>query len=260
MVKQERLSEANTKYQVLAELCIIRGDHKRAEAMYRSAVKIKPEDVGTRSKLIDLLTQQNRSDEALDQFLNLGDSYAQANQIGKALEKFGEGVRLATRTGNTGKIASTLRHRLAEMRARQNDFKGALAAYQEIHQQSPDDERAQFYIIDLEFRLNQTTAALCDLEALLTRYQTRNEPQKVAAVLEAMAQNYSTEADLALRLARHYLSTGAQDKAIATLDALGEAQLSAGNKRAAAVTIRQIIELKPPRIGDYQKLLKEIDG
>ena len=260
MVKQERLSEANAKYQVLAELSIIRGDHKRAEAIYRSALKIKADDVGIRSKLIDLLAQQDRLEEALEQYLNLGDSYAQANQVGKALEKLGEGVRLATRAGSTSKIALTLRHRLAEMRARQNDFKGALAAYQEIHQQSPEDERAQFYIVDLEFRLNQTAAALRDLEELLTRYQTRNEPQKIAGVLDAMVQNYPNEADLAQRLAQHYLTTGARDKAIATLDVLGEAQLSAGDKRAAAATIRQITELNPPRVEDYRRLLKEIGG
>ena len=260
MVRQGRLTEAGTKYQVLAELCIIRGDQKRAEAMYHSALKIAPDDVGMRSKLIDMLTQSNRSEEALAEYLNLGDSYVHVNQIGSALEKFAEGVRLATRTANTGKTALTLRHRLAEMRVRQNDFKGALTAYQEIRQQSPDDERAQFYIVDLEFRVNQATAALRDLEELVARYQTRNEPQKAAAVLEALAQNYPNESDLTLRLAQHYIATGAQDKAITTLDALGEAQMSVGNKHAAAATIRRIIELHPPRVQDYQKLLKEISG
>jgi hypothetical protein len=63
-----------------------------------------------------------------------------------------------------------------------------------------------------------------------------------------------------MRLAQHYIATGATDKAITTLDTLGEAQLSAGNKRGAATTIRQIIELKPPRVEDYQKLLREISG
>jgi tetratricopeptide (TPR) repeat protein len=260
MVKQDRLAEANTKFQVLAELYIIRGDRKRAGALYHNALRIAPDDVGTRSRLIDLLVQQNASEEALEQYLNLGDSYARVNQVGKALEKFGEGVRLATRTGNTGKSALTLRHRLAEMRARQNDFKGALTAYQDIRQHSPDDERAQFYIVDLEFRLNQPNAALRDLEELLARYQTRNEPQKTVAVLEALTQSYPNEPDLAMRLAQHYIAAGVTDKAITTLDTLGEAQLSAGNKRGAAATIRQIIELKPPRVEDYQKLLREISG
>lgn len=258
LVKQERWAEANAKYQTLAELCVITGDLKRAETTYRSALKIAPDDVGTRSKLIDLLAQQNRTEEALEQYLDLGESYARVNQVGKALEKFAEGARLATRAGSSGKTALTLRHRLAEMRARQNDFAGALAAYQEIRQHSPEDERAHFYIVDLEFRLGQTSAALRELEALLARYQTRNEPQKITAVLEALAQSYPTEADLVMRLAQHYQTLGMTEQAIAALDALGEAQLGLGNKRAAAVTIRQIIALNPPRLEDYQKLLQEI--
>jgi tetratricopeptide (TPR) repeat protein len=257
LVKQERLQDANTKYQTLAEWCIARNDLARAENFYHSASKIAPNDVGNRSKLIDLLIQRGRNDEALEQYLILGDDYVGTGQWARAIERFSEGVRLATRAGNTGASAIALRHRLAETRARQGDFKGALATYQEIRQQSPDDERAHFYVVDLEFRLGQSSAALRDLEDLLKRYQTPGEPQKTTAVLEALMQNYSSEPGLALRLAQHYGATGAQDKAIATLDALGELQLSTGQKRAAAATIRQIIAMNPPRVEEYKKLLQE---
>ncbi len=152
----------------------------------------------------------------------------------------------------------SLRHRIAELKLRQGDFKGAFAAYQEIRQQSPDDERARFYMVDLEFRLGQPNAALRDVEDLISRYKSRNEPHKATAVLEALAQNYPNETGLAMRLAQLHVENGATEKAIAVLDALGEAQLSAGQKQAAAATIRQIIELSPPRVEDYQKLLESI--
>lgn len=258
LVKQGRLSEANTKYQTLAELCTIRGDLKRAETMYRHALKIVPEDVGTRAKLIDLLVQQNRVEEVLEQYLELGESFARVNQVGKALEKFAEGIRLAMRAGHSSKTLLTLRHRLAEMRARQNDFAGALSAYQEIRQQSPEDERAHFYIVDLEFRLGQTSAAMRDLEELLARYQKRHEPQKVTDVLEALVQSYPAEIPLTLRWAEHFRASGDLERAVAILDALGEAQLSLGNKRVAADVIRRIIELNPPQVEEYKKLLQQI--
>lgn len=258
LFKQGRLAEANAKYQTLAELCTVQGDIKRAEAMYRHALKIVPEDVGTRAKLIDLLVQQNRIEEALEQYLELGESFASVNQVGKALEKFAEGVRIATRARHSSKMLLTLRHRLAEMRARQNDFAGALSAYQEIYQQSPDDERAHFYIVDLEFRLGQSSAALRDLEALLARYQKRNELHKMTDVLEALVQSYPAEIPLTLCLAEHYRAVGDLERAVATLDALGEAQLSLGNKRVAADVIRRIVELNPPRVEEYKKLLQQI--
>jgi tetratricopeptide (TPR) repeat protein len=188
----------------------------------------------------------------------LGESFARVNQVGKALEKFAEGIRLATRIGHTSKTLLTLRHRLAEMRARQNDFAGALSAYQEIRQQSPDDERAHFYIVDLEFRLGQASAAMRDLEELLVRYQKRNEPQKMTDVLEALVQSYPAEIPLTLRLAEHYRALGDLERAVTILDALGEAQLSLGNKRVAADVIRRIIELNPPQVEEYKKLLQQI--
>jgi len=258
LVKEGRSDEARSKYQTLAELSLARGDVERAEGFYRTLLKVSGDAVGDRSRLIDLLVKQNRIDDALEQYLILGDGHARGGDFAKAAEKLAEGVRLAGHANATGPMAITLRHRLAEARARQGDFKGALATYQEIRQQSPDDERARFYAVDLEFRLGQTRNALSDLEELLERYQSRGEPQKVTAVLEALAQSYPNEGGLANRLAQNYLAVGSTDKAIATLDALGELYLSSGQKQAAAATIRQILSLNPPRSDDYEKLLEQI--
>lgn len=258
LLKQNHLVEANAKYQTLAELCIIRGDIKRADGMYRAALKITPDDVVNRSKLIDLLIQQERTSDALEQYLELGDTYARTGQLPKAAEKFAEGARVAARAGISNGSSTVLRHRLAEVRVRQGDLKGALAVYQEIQQQSPDDERAHFYAVDLQFRLKQPEAAAHDLENLVKYYQDRGEPQKGAAVLEALKQSYPDEPRLTMLLARCYYLMGDRDKAVATLDALGEAQLSAGQTQAATDTIRQIVEWNPPRVEDYKKLLQAL--
>ncbi|MCL4394131.1 MAG: tetratricopeptide repeat protein, partial [Chloroflexi bacterium] len=202
--------------------------------------------------------QQDRVDEALEQFLLLGDTQVRAGQFGKAAERFAEGVRLAERSNVASPTALNLRHRLAESWARQGEYKSALAVYQEVQQQVPDDERAHFYLVDLEFRLGQASSAMNDLEQLLDRYQAKGEPQKTTAVLEALAQNYPKEGRLADRLAKSYLAAGATGKAIDTLDGLGELYLSLGKKQAAAATIRQILALDPPRADDYRKLLEQI--
>jgi len=256
--KQNRLAEANEKYETLAVLCIIRGDWKRAESVYRSALKVMPDDLGNRSKLIDLLVQQDRVPDALEQYVELGDLYANQGQPAKAIEKYTEGTRLSARSNVVSPHTAMLRHRLAEVRAKQGDLKGALAVYQEIRQQSPDDERAVFYAIDLQFRLGQTTAALNDLEILVKYYSDRREPKKAISILEALLQSYPNEVGLLMQLAIGYHANGFTDKAIATLDALGESQLSAGQTAAAAVTIRKIIEWNPPRMEDYKKLLQAL--
>ncbi len=258
LVKQERLDDACVKYETLAELSIARGDPPRAESFYRSALNLDLSSVSRRTRLIDLLNQQGKTNETLEQYLILGDVYARAGHLAKAVERFNEGIRLATRANVVSPFAMNLRHRLAETRVRQNDMKGALALYQEIRQQSPDDERAHFYVVDLEMRMGQADAAIRDLDELLARYQTRGEAQKVLGVLEALVQSYPTVPELTQRLAQSYVAAGARSKAVEALDALGEAQLRAGQKQSAAETIRQIIAMNPPRVEDYQKLLQEI--
>lgn len=260
MVKQNRLDAARDKYEMLAELSVVRGERERAEQFYRGALNIDSGNVSNRSRLIDLLVQQNKTNDALEQYLALGDVYVRSGQFAKAIERFGEGIRFAGRGGAPSPQAMNLRHRLAETRVRQGDLKSALATYLDIRQQSPDDERAQFYAIDLQMRLGQTDAAVRDLDALLTRYQSRGESPKVVGVLEALVQAYPNEAGLTQRLAQGYEMTGARDKAVATLDALGEHQLGAGNRDEAIETIRHIIALNPPRIEEYQKLLQELGG
>lgn len=258
LVKQNRLSEAQTKYQTLADLCVIRGDQKRAEGLYRSEIKIAPDDVIARSKFIDLLLRQNRTDDALEQYLELGDVYIRRGDWHKVVEKLNEGARLATRHNSASPFAITLRHRVAEARVRDGDLRGALTAYQEIHQQFPADERAHFYLVDLEFRLGQSEVGLRDLDALLLRYHDSKELRKAAGALQALTQSYPANPDLVFRLSRVHEMNGDHEKAVGVLDALGEAQLSAGNKPAAAETIRQIIAMNPPRIEDYQNLLAQL--
>lgn len=258
LVRQKRLTEAQAKFQTLAELSAIRGDVKRAESIYRSELKLASDDVVTRSKLIDLMLQQNRHDDALAEYLELGEMYNRQDQPAKALEKFSEGARLAARTSSASPSATTLRHRVAEARVRQGDLRGALTAYQEICQQSPEDERARFYTIDLEFRLGPVDAAVRDLDKLLSRYADLGEPRKALGVLDALVQNYPTQPALVTRLAHLHHALGDVTQAVAILDTLGEAQLSAGNPQAAAATIRQIIALNPPRVEEYHALLAQI--
>ncbi len=258
MARQNRASEANSKFLTLGELCLIRGDLARAENMYRRALQTADDDASTRDKLIDLLLRQNRTEDALAQYLAYGDMYVRLGQLPQALEKLNAGLRLVAPSDSASPSRALLRHRLAETLAKQGNLKGALAAYQEIRRQSPDDERAHFCAIELELHLRQVSAALRDLDDLLARYQTRGESRKAIGVLEALAQDYASEAEIVMRLARLYQTSGNVDQAVKVLDALGDAQLNAGQTAAALETIRRIVELNPPRVEDYKKLLEQL--
>lgn len=258
LIKENRIEEAKVKYQILAELAVVRGELSRAERYYRRLVKISSDDVANRSKLIDILIQQEHVGSALDEYLEFGDGYSRSGQHDKAAEKFVEGVRLATRSNVKSTTAAKLRHRLAEARAAQGDVRAALAVYQEIRQQSPEDERARVFLVELEFRLGQTAAAARDLTELLQWFRSRGQTKKCNAVLEGLVSSHPNDMSLREQLAQNYVQAGDKEKALAALDALGELQLTAGQKRAAAATVRKIISMNPPRVEDYKQLLRQI--
>ncbi|MCL4488570.1 MAG: tetratricopeptide repeat protein [Chloroflexi bacterium] len=258
LIKEKRIEEAKAKYETLAELAIARGELARGERFYRRLLKIAADDVENRIKLIDVLVRQDRTEAALAEYLELGDAYARSGQNDKAAEKFGEGLRLADRAALTNSAALKLRYRLAETRAANGDLKGALVAYQEIAQHSPEDEEARLRLVELEYRLGQTAAAVRDLGEMLERYRARKELVKAIPVLEGLVSEHPNDLALRSHLAQCYNEVNETGKALAALDALGEMQLTAGQKREAAATIRQIISLNPPRVEDYRKLLKQI--
>lgn len=258
LAREGRMVEAKDKYQTIAELCLARGDMARAEGFYRQMLKFAPDDVMGRSRLIDISLQQGRVDDVLQQYLELGDEYFQKGEFGKAAEKFSEGIRAGAKSSTPLHLTSTLQHRYAEALVKATDYRRALTVYQEIKQQYPDDERARLMTIDLKLRLGQIAPALQELDALATLYQSRGQTRQLVSLLEELVQNYPDESDLHERLAQHLVTAGDTPRAIEVLDSLGELQLSKGQRRAAAATIRKIITLNPSNVDDYKLLLQQI--
>jgi len=258
LVKEGRTGEAGEKYQMIAELCLSRGDVQRAEGFYKQLVKIAPDDVIGRSKLIDISLQQGRIEDVLQQYLELGEDYFQKSEFSKAADKFSEGMRAGAKSQTSSRMTLKLQHRYAEALVKLNDFKRALAVYQEIKEQHPDDERARLMTIDLKLRLGQVTPALQDLDSLSSLYQGRGQNRQVISLLEGLVQSYPDESELHERLASSYIQAGDPTRAIEALDSLGELQLSKGQRRAAAASIRKIIDMNPPQIEDYKQLLQQI--
>ncbi len=258
LAQSGRQQEAREKLQLLADVAEIRGEIDSAEQYYRALLELCPDEPGLRSKLIDLLQQQGRTSSALSEYLAMGAVFTRQGGYDKAAETFAEAIQVASRSGSAGPIVLELRQRLAEARMLQQDYPGALAAYQDLRQQAPGDERVQVKVIELQFRLGQSTAALKDLERLVAQYRVKGEWSNAIAALEGLVQISPKESSVWAWLAQCYMSAGDMHMAIHALDTLSELLLAEGRKQAAAATIRQIIALGPPNVEEYTSLLQQI--
>ena len=138
------------------------------------------------------------------------------------------------------------------------DWKRALVAYRELRQEDPADERTAMLLIDLYYKVGQPSHALRELDQYLKQLVASGRGAKVVGILEDMVKRHPTEPGLVQRLVRLYLSQKKRQKAIDCLDALGEAQLEAGENKKATATIAQIVELNPPNVASYEQLLKQL--
>lgn len=260
LMKQGQVEEAKAKFLAVAELAALRGETARAESLYRQLLKVAPDDLNARSRLADLTMQLGHYDAAVAEFLELGRKFTALGQYDEAAIWLKKGIGLISTAVIPNAAARDLRYLLAEVLARKGDGAGALGVFQEILQEWPEDEQARLSVIDLEYGLGQRDAADSALDELLALYQARGELVRMISVMEMLVQHHPSEARLRGRLAEAYIKIEDREKALATLDALGELQLGKGDKREAAATIRRIIEMVPARVEEYKRLLQQIDG
>ena len=83
---------------------------------------------------------------------------------------------------------------------------------------------------------------------------------QVLAWLEELVRVRPEEALLRRKLAEAYQQRGRVAEAIGQLDALGDAQIEAGNIPEAVITVRAILSLRPPNAEGYQELLRKLES
>ncbi len=251
-----RIPEALQKYDALAETAEARRDLPKAISFYKQALKLGPDDVARRTKLISVLVQSGQLPQALDEYESVGQGLENAGKLRQAADKYAEGLAMAGRAGVVGGVSDKLRARLSMAYMKLREYDKALALFQEIRQTSPDDENAQYNLIDLYLRKGQTIEAEAELNELLKRYE--HSPRDAHALLTSLAREFPEHTLIQRRYAKSLADMGDQAKAVQVLDDLGERLLNANRHSEAVGVIQDIIALKPPQVDDYRKLLLEL--
>jgi len=259
-LSQGLFGEATAKFLTVAHLYQVRGDARAAIGVYRRLLQSSPMDVTVRMGLIDLLVSQGAIDEALNEYVALGEAYFQLAQVDKALEKYNEALRLAPRGSDEKAWAVKLLRYIADIYLQRADWRQALGIYQHIKQVSPYDERACLGLVDLYYKMGRPREGLAELDKLVGHFFKRQKFQKALTILQDAVQMRPEEEALRMRLARTYLAQGKREEAVAELDILGDLQLGAGRTQQAIKTIEAIIDINPPNVDSYRQLLQQLSS
>ena len=82
LLKEGRTQDAVDKFLLVADLYNLRGEAAQAIRLYHRIIQIAPMDLTVRSKMIELLVAQGRSEDAVKEYLNLGELYYSAGGAG----------------------------------------------------------------------------------------------------------------------------------------------------------------------------------
>jgi tetratricopeptide (TPR) repeat protein len=260
LLRSGRVEAGLSKLVVVAETHRVRGEIQQAIDAYGSVLEHSPIDVTARSRLINLLQQQGRTDEALAQHIELADLYRQLAQIDRARDTLGEALTLAEAAASDRGLHLKILNTLADIDLSRLDWRRALRSFEQVLQLDPGDDKARVQVIDLAFRLGQEDVAARELDAYLDFLVKAARGTDALNFLEDMAREHPGKQALHARLAEAYRAAGRKADAIAQYDALGEIQLDSGNSVEAIRTIQTILALEPPDREGYEELLRNLES
>jgi len=258
LIKTGRVEEALVKYHIMGETHIIRSEFQQAADVYQRIVGFAPVDVNARTKLIDLLMQLGKNEEALQQYIEMAELYRQMAEIDAARKTLADALKLAQSNSIGREFSLKLLHMLGDIDSSKLDWRKALRVYEQIRTLDPRDEKARMLVIDLNLRLGSEELAAKELDEYMALLVEENRGSEALTLLEEMAREHPGKTALHRRLADSYRAANRIADAIAQYDALGEILLDAGNLPEAIRSIETIIELNPPDIEGYQDLLRNL--
>ncbi|MCJ7549212.1 MAG: tetratricopeptide repeat protein, partial [Anaerolineae bacterium] len=136
------IDEAIAKFETIAKTYEIRGQILQALATYERILEISPLNIAVHRRVLELLIQHGRIDDALQQYLQTADAYYQLAQPDRAREIYNEAFRLAPRGNPEKGWQIRILYRMADLDVQRLDWSEAIKDNEEILRLSPDDERA----------------------------------------------------------------------------------------------------------------------
>ncbi|TFH37295.1 MAG: tetratricopeptide repeat protein [Anaerolineales bacterium] len=261
MFLQGHSSGGMNKLRIVAKTHRVRGQIAQAANIYARIIRHSPIDIVARKQLIELLAQQDRVDQAVEQYIDLAELYRQMAEIETARKTLNDAYQLCQRSNVSREVVIRILDRMGDIDLSRLDWREALHNFERICELDPSNEKSRSNLIDLNFRLGQETEAANALDTHLENLVNAGQAQEALTMLEDLAREYPGKQALHSRLAEAYRAAGRIADSIAQYDALGEIQLDAGQRQEAIQTIETIIKLDPPNIEGYHELLHNLrDG
>lgn len=258
LIQEGRDEDAIVKYTVVAEAYGVRGETTQAINILRRIVQVSPMDMVARTRLIDQLAARGMVDEAVGEYIELGDICYRLAELDQARKTYTTALRLAQQGGANRAWSVKLMRRMADIDMQRLDWRQAMRIFEQLRTLEPEDITVRKSLIDLNIRLAQLPQAEAEMNGLLENMQSTGKPGEAIPFLEDLVKEYPKQAFARHALAEEYRQVKRIPDAVAQLDNLAETLVNAGDLKGAIRATEAIIAMKPPNLQIYQNLLSKL--
>lgn len=260
LLKKDQVPAAIRKFLVVADAYRVQGKTERAISTLNRVVELIPMDIDVRQRLINLLVDYGRVNQAIEEYVSLAEVYYSLAELDNARESYAKASGLVEKYHKEADWQARILHRLADIDTQRLEWKSALEIFERICTSYPGDEKAYLNVITLHHRLGEDDRTESALERYVKHLESKSEYAHIVEFLETLREEMPQKITLRRRLASAYENQGRIEEAIAELDTLGELLLDAGQNAQASEAISKIIDLRPPNVEQYQQLLAQMRG
>ncbi|MCD6402173.1 MAG: tetratricopeptide repeat protein [Anaerolineales bacterium] len=258
LYKEGKIQEAVEKYLIISRTYIIRGENSRAGDLLKKVINLAPMNVDSRLLLIDLYKEQGNLVEVIKKYIDLGEVYYHMAELNKARNAYASALRIVNQSELDISWKVRLLHRMADIDVQSLDWRRAIQIYEQIRKINPGDEKAVQKFVDLNFRLGQEDIAIQSLEEYVEYMNKNGRVLDASDLLKSFVEEKPEHPGLHKILGMLYHWQGRTKDGLLELDKAGELYLDNGDQAKGIQVINQIIQLNPPNIEDYRRLLAQL--
>jgi tetratricopeptide (TPR) repeat protein len=257
-LQEGHIQPAIDKFMLVAELYTLRGETTQAIRLFNRIIEFAPMDLSVRSHLIDLLTAQGKTEEAVQQYQNLADIYYQLAELDMARQTYTTALKLTQQSRSSRPVMIQILYKIADIDMQRLDLRNAMRIYEQIRTLEPEDVHGRARLVELNFRIGQESAAFNEIDGFLGLLENSSKRERAIEFLKEVIADEPEKREVRKRLADIYRRTGKLDDALQQWEMLLNQALAHTDKPQVIEALQAIVTLNPPNIEDYQKRLAQI--
>ena len=260
LLQENRVPEAVMKYSIVAKSYHVRGETHRAINLLHRVCDLNPVNMDARNELIQMLTENGRPQETVQEYIKLAETYYQLADLNMARKTYSNTFRFAQQSKIDRDTKVKLLHRMADIDMQSFDWRNAIRVFEQIRTLEPDDAKARDMLFELNIRMGQENQAMSELDNYLNHLIGLQRTGEAMDYVNTKIIDNQGLPGLHRRLAEIYRLIGSKEDAVNQLEIAKDMYLQSGNRTAAIETLLGILALNPVNVKFYQHMLVELQA